>query len=59
MGQLSVDLSAKMESLKTKPVTRIRAGISFPALFYRTARTRQDPLRRSPMGNPHRLHRQR
>ena len=31
MGQLSVDLSAKMESLKTK--TPVRTGISFPRYF--------------------------
>ena len=31
MGQLSVDLSAKMESLKIK--TPVRTGISFPRYF--------------------------
>jgi len=33
MGQLSVDLSAKMEVLKTRPATRIKTGISFPRYF--------------------------
>ncbi len=33
MGQLSVDLSAKIESLKTKNVTRIKTGIAFPRYF--------------------------
>jgi ribonucleoside-diphosphate reductase alpha chain len=33
MGQLSVDLSAKMEVLKTRPVTRIKTGVSFPRYF--------------------------
>ena len=33
MGQLSVDLSAKIDLLKTRPATRIRTGISFPRYF--------------------------
>jgi ribonucleoside-diphosphate reductase alpha chain len=33
MGQLSVDLSAKIEVLKTRPATRIKTGISFPRYF--------------------------
>jgi len=33
MGQLSVDLSAKIDLLKTKPGTRIKTGISFPRYF--------------------------
>src|SRR5579859_7533247 len=33
MGQLSVDLSAKIESLKTKTTTKTRTGISFPRYF--------------------------
>src|SRR5246127_4290801 len=39
MGQLTVDLSAKMELLKTKPNTQTPLGVSFPRYF--TAR--QDP----------------
>jgi ribonucleoside-diphosphate reductase alpha chain len=33
MGQLSVDLSAKIESLKAKTTTTTRTGISFPRYF--------------------------
>ncbi len=33
MGQLSVDLSAKVESLKTKTNTKATAGVSFPRYF--------------------------
>ena len=33
MGQLSVDLSAKMEVLKTKTNIKVKAGISFPRYF--------------------------
>ena len=33
MGQLSVDLSAKMEALKTKTTTKTRTGIAFPRYF--------------------------
>ena len=33
MGQLSVDLSARIDLLKTRPATRIRTGISFPRYF--------------------------
>ena len=33
MGQLSVDLSAKMESLKTKIATNSKVGIAFPRYF--------------------------
>jgi ribonucleoside-diphosphate reductase alpha chain len=33
MGQLSVDLSAKIESLKTKTTTQTKAGIAFPRYF--------------------------
>src|SRR5215472_6255263 len=33
MGQLSVDLSAKIESLKTKTTAKTRTGISFPRYF--------------------------
>ena len=33
MGQLSVDLSAKMDLLKSRPATRIKTGISFPRYF--------------------------
>ncbi len=33
MGQLSVDLSAKMELLKTKTTFRTRTGVSFPRFF--------------------------
>jgi ribonucleoside-diphosphate reductase alpha chain len=33
MGQLSVDLGAKMEVLKTRPATRIKTGVSFPRYF--------------------------
>ncbi len=33
MGQLSVDLSAKMEILKSRSATRIKTGISFPRYF--------------------------
>src|SRR3954451_10655926 len=33
MGQLSVDLSAKMESLKTRTPKKTKTGISFPRHF--------------------------
>src|ERR1039457_7184453 len=33
MGQLSVDLSAKMEVLKAKTIIRTKAGVSFPRYF--------------------------
>src|ERR1035441_5509573 len=33
MGQLAVDLSAKMESLKTQDPPKIHSGISFPRYF--------------------------
>ena len=33
MGQLSVDLSAKMEVLKAKTTTRSKAGVSVPRYF--------------------------
>ena len=33
MGQLSVDLSAKMESLKTKAPKKTKTGIAFPRYF--------------------------
>jgi len=33
VGQLSVDLSAKIDLLKTRPATRIKTGISFPRYF--------------------------
>ena len=33
MGQLSVDLSAKMELLKTKTTTKTKTGIAFPRYF--------------------------
>jgi ribonucleoside-diphosphate reductase alpha chain len=40
MGQLSVDLSAKIESLRTKNLTKTKTGISFPRHF--TARLEAD-----------------
>ena len=33
MGQLSVDLSAKIESLKTKNISKAKTGVSFPRYF--------------------------
>src|SRR6266481_875574 len=33
MGQLSVDLSAKMEVLKTKTIIKTKTGVSFPRYF--------------------------
>ncbi len=33
MGQLSVDLSAKIESLRTKNLTKTKTGIPFPRYF--------------------------
>src|SRR5215472_3771359 len=33
MGQLSVDLSAKIESLKSKTTTKSKTGIAFPRYF--------------------------
>src|SRR5215469_5918132 len=33
MGQLSVDLSAKIESLKTKTTQKTKTGIAFPRYF--------------------------
>ena len=59
MGQLSVDLSAKMEALKTKTTNKTKTGNRIPALLYTTTGSRQDPLRRGPVGDPDRLHRQR
>ena len=59
MGQLTLDSSAKMESLKTNKDSGTRTGISFPRLLYRTPRTGENPLRRGPVGDPYRLHRQR
>ena len=59
MGQLSVDLSAKIEELKTKTNHKNQDRDRVPALFHIAAGVREDPVRRGPVGDPHRLHWQR
>ena len=50
MGQLSVDLSAKMEVLKTKTSKRPRPGVAFPRYFTARLEAGQNPLRRGRNG---------
>ena len=43
MGQLSVDLSAKMELLKTEETKRTKTGIEFPRYFTTKLETGKTP----------------